>query len=54
MTRRRVLTDSQVKEVIELYYSTKLGYQKIADEYGIGASTVRDIVRYFTAYSARI
>ncbi len=53
MTRRRVLTDAQVREIIELYHTTQLGYQRIADAYGVGASTIRDVVKFWTQYSAR-
>lgn len=54
MTRRRVLTDSQVRDVLHIYSTSTLGYESIARQFGIGASTVRDIIKRYTQYSARI
>lgn len=53
MTRRRSLTDAQVKQAKELHKSG-LGYGKISKELGIPESTVRDAVLSYTAYSMRI
>lgn len=48
MTRRRVLTDAQVKEIRRIYVPYVTGYETIARMYGVGASTIRDIVKYWS------
>ena len=53
MSRRRVLNDSQVIE-IKREYKTVKSYQKLADKYGVGASTIRDIILNVTTYSVRL
>jgi Mor family transcriptional regulator len=55
MTRRRVLTDAQVREVLALYQFRKpgCGYGALAKRYGVGESTIRDIITCRTQYASR-
>lgn len=48
MTRRRVLTDEQVREIRALYKPRVrgLGYGALAKRYGVGESTIRDVITY--------
>jgi Mor family transcriptional regulator len=48
MTRRRSLTDSQVSEIrsAHLAYIRGRGYESLAKKYGVGASTIRDVITY--------
>ena len=48
MTRRRVLSDAQVKEIRALYQFRKhgFGYGALAKKYGVGESTIRDVITY--------
>lgn len=52
MTRRRVLTDAQVREIRTLHQPgvRGLGYRELARRYGVGESTIRDILTCRTAY----
>ena len=54
MTRRRVLTDSQVREIKAAHQPGKRGkgYESLAKKYGVGISTVRDLLTYRVGYSA--
>ena len=54
MTRRQALTAAQVTEIRAMYQRGKVGYETIARKFGVGASTVRDIIQRYTQYSARI
>lgn len=45
---RAKLTDAQVKEIRALYPA--MGYGRIAKQYGVGESTVRDIITYRTRW----
>lgn len=53
MTRRRVLTDQQVRDIRALHQPgvRGAGYESLARQYGVGVSTVRDILTYRTAYA---
>jgi hypothetical protein len=48
VTRRRVLTDSQVREIRALHRPgvRGVGYESLARRFGVGASTIRDIITY--------
>ena len=48
MTRRRSLTDSQVREIrsAHLAYIRGRGYESLAKQYGVGSSTIRDVITY--------
>lgn len=52
MTRRRVLTDAQVREIRTLYQPgvRGFGYLALARKYKVGESTIRDILTCRTAY----
>ena len=48
MTRRAILTDSQVKEIRKDHLAYVRGYGYLAKKYGVGNSTIRDIVTFRT------
>jgi len=50
MTRRRLLTSAQVIEIRAKHQPSirGKGYESLAKEYGVGASTVRDISKLGT------
>ena len=48
MTRKRVLTNDQVKEIRAKYLAYIVGYGALAKEYGVGESTIRDVVKYWS------
>jgi hypothetical protein len=48
MTRKRVLTIAQVREIRAKYMAHVVGYGKLAKEYGVGESTIRDCVNFVT------
>jgi hypothetical protein len=48
MTRRRVLNTDQVKEIRAAYKPHVIGYLTLARRYGVGASTIRDVVKYWS------
>lgn len=52
MTRRRVLTDEQVMEIRALHKPgvRGFGYIALARKYGVGESTIRDILTCRTRY----
>lgn len=52
MTRRRVLTDAQVRELRAAYQPgvRGSGYRELGRRFGIGESTVRDIITYRASY----
>jgi transposase len=52
MPRRRALTDDQVREIRALYrpYARGFGYGALAKRYGVGESTIRDVVKYMHRY----
>ena len=54
MTRRKVLTDEQVREIRAAHKPDLrgFGYGALARKYGVGESTIRDIVTYRTRASA--
>jgi transposase len=54
MTRRRVLTDAQVREIRATYlpHVRGRGYRALAKRYGVGESTIRDAVKLHTYASA--
>lgn len=54
MTRRRVLTDSQVRAIRAAHRPGERGsgYESLALLFGVGASTIRDIITYRAAYAA--
>lgn len=53
MTRRRVLTDQQVRDIRAQHQPgvRGAGYESLARQYGVGVSTVRDILTYRTVYA---
>ena len=54
MTRKRRLTDEQVKHIQREYVAYVTGYETLAKRYGVGASTIRDIVTNRTQYGMRV
>jgi hypothetical protein len=52
MTRHRVLTDTQVREIRQTYQYRKkgCGYGALARKYGVGESTIRDILTHRVSY----
>lgn len=48
MTRRRVLTDAQVRELRALHKPgvRGFGYGALAKRYNVGESTIRDVIKY--------
>lgn len=48
MTRRRVLNDEQVREIRAQHKPGKRGhgYESLAKKYGVGTSTIRDVITY--------
>jgi hypothetical protein len=52
MSRRRVLTDEQVREIRTMHNPgvRGFGYVALARKYGVGESTIRDILTCRTAY----
>lgn len=55
MTRKKVLTTDQVKEIRAKYfaYIVGRGYRALAREYGVGESTIRDCVKFWTYTGVR-
>ncbi|MBV6321927.1 hypothetical protein [Duganella violaceipulchra] len=53
MTRRHALTDTQVREVFAAHQSgvRGAGYQSLARRFGVGVSTIRDILTCRSAYA---
>mgnify|MGYP001589907657 CR=1 FL=1 len=51
MTRRRTLTLSQARE-IRAKHAEGIGYAELGKLYGVGASTIRDCVKYYTYAAA--
>lgn len=54
MTRRKVLTDEQVREIRAKHKPNKRGhgYGALAKQYQVGESTIRDAVKYWTRAGA--
>lgn len=52
MTRHRVLSDAQVREIRAAHQPgvRGAGYESLARRFGVGASTVRDIINFRAAY----
>lgn len=48
MTRKKVLTNDQVREIRKLHLGYIVGYQTLAKRFGVGASTIRDVVKFYT------
>lgn len=48
MTRRKSLTNDQVREIRKLHLGYVIGYQTLAKRFGVGASTIRDVVKFYT------
>lgn len=48
MTRRRVLTDEQVRQIRALHVPHVRGYERLAKQFGVGISTIRDVCTYRT------
>jgi transposase len=55
MTRKKVLTNDQVREIRAKYfaYIVGRGYGALAKEYGVGESTIRDCVKFWTYTGVR-
>jgi len=52
MTRRKVLTEAQIKEIRKEHASKRgSGYASLGRKYGVGASTIRDHIKYWIGYS---
>lgn len=56
MTRRHALTDAQVSAVRAKHRPgvRGFGYASLALQYGVGESTIRDVVKHRTAYGVRV
>ena len=56
MTRKRVLTKEQVREIRTLHVPGQrgAGYEALARRFGVGASTIRDALTGRTAYTAGV
>jgi hypothetical protein len=54
VTRRKVLTNEQVREIraLHLPHVPGRGYGALAKKYGVGESTIRDLVKLITYASA--
>lgn len=48
MTRRKSLTNDQVREIRRMHLAYVVGYQELANRFGVGASTIRDVVKFYT------
>jgi transposase len=48
MTRKRSLTQEQARAIRAEYKPGKVGYETLAKKYGVGASTIRDLVKNWT------
>ena len=50
MSRRKVLTDCQVRDIRKehMAYIRGRGYKVLAEKYGCGESTIRDIITFRT------
>ncbi|MBX9901449.1 MAG: hypothetical protein K2Y28_11765 [Burkholderiaceae bacterium] len=53
MTRRKILTADQVRQIRQIHVPGKVGYETLAKKFGVGASTVRDCVKYWTYAGVR-
>ncbi|MFZ6655908.1 hypothetical protein [Undibacterium sp. TJN19] len=55
MTRRRKLSDDQVRQIRASHrtYKHGRGYGALAQVYGVGASTIRDVVQLATYVSVK-
>lgn len=53
MTRKRVLTDEQVKQIRAMHVPYVMGYGRIAKLFKVGESTVRDVCKYWTRAGVR-
>ena len=45
---KKVLTNEQVREIRERHEHEIHSYERLAKIYGVGASTIRDVVKYYT------
>jgi hypothetical protein len=56
MTRQRVLDDAQVREIRAAHQPgvRGAGYESLARRFGVGASTVRDIITFRAAYALAV
>lgn len=48
MTRRKLLTDDQVRQIRALHVPYVRGYETLAKQFGVGVSTIRDVCTYRT------
>lgn len=54
MSRRRVLTDEQVRAIRAEYMAYQRGgYRALAEKFGVGESTIRDCVKFWTYVEVR-
>ena len=53
MTRRKVLSDDQVRQIRAMYVPYVRGYETLARMFGAGVSTVRDVCTYRTRVDVR-
>lgn len=53
MTRKRVLSDDDLRKARMLHVSG-WGYKRISDYFGVSKWTIRDNLKFWTAYSARV
>jgi transposase-like protein len=47
MTRRRVLTKAQAAAIRAEYQPRKVSYAVLARKYGVGESTIRDVIKHY-------
>jgi len=50
--QRAKLTDEQIKQMREMYVPGKVGYETLAQRFGCGVSTARDIITMRTRWAA--
>lgn len=55
MTRKKVLTPSQVRQIRAMHVPHVVGhgYREIARKFNVGESTIRDCVKYWTYAGVR-
>jgi hypothetical protein len=53
MSRRKVLSDEQVKQIRALHVPYVRGYETLAKQFGVGVSTIRDICTWRTRWGVK-
>jgi hypothetical protein len=54
MSRRKALSESQIRQIRAMYVQNKIGYGTIGRHFGIPASTIRDCINNVAQYHARV